>query len=70
MRARTRGLVEPHVLVATRATARRQVGGSVVGFQGSDMAVRFRWVTMVRQSVRQRRGRAGGPEGEAQGGSD
>jgi len=44
-------LVEPHVLVATRVTPRREFGWSIVGFEGSDMLVCFMAV-MMRERVR------------------
>jgi len=60
-------LVQPHVLVTPRVTGRGQLGGSVVGFERSDVLVRFMPVTM-RERVRQHRGRVRGPEGDSQNG--
>jgi len=64
-RGRPRGLVEPHVTVAIRMAARRQFSRPVVTIQGGDVTVSLLCVTIVRQSVRQRRGRAGGPDEES-----
>jgi len=61
-------LVEPHVLVATRVTGRRQLAGSVMGFERRKVPVRF-MVTMMREGMRQHRGRVSGPEGDSQNGS-
>lgn len=69
VRGRPRGLVEPHVTVAIRVPVRRQLGGSVTSFERRDVPVRFMAVTMMRESVRQDRGRVSGPKGESQSGS-
>ncbi len=65
MRGRPRGLVEPHVLVTIRVTARRQFGRFVVGLQEADVPVSLMRVTIVRQGVRQHRSRVGGPDEES-----
>lgn len=62
VRGRPRALVEKHVTVAIRVAARRQLGRSVVDIQGADVPVSLMCVVVVRESVRQHRGRAGGPD--------
>ncbi len=68
MRGCARGLVEPHVRVARGIAPRRQLGGSAVSIKGRDVSVSLVRITIVRQRVRQRRGRAGGPDENSQSG--
>jgi len=65
VRGRPRGLIEPDVLVAARVAGRRQLGGSVVGLEGTEMLVSL-LIVMMRQRVRQHRGRGSGPDEDSQ----